>query len=780
MGTYFKNRCTEIDVANPLIIRTDASTFMGIGHVMRCLALAQAFQDSGGRVVVAMAQSTLSILKRLDAEGIEVVRLSSIPGSMQDAIEFSCVALSRQASWAILDGYQFDSDYQLSLKEAGLKTLVVDDMGECEHYYSDLVLNQNAHADATMYRNCESYTTLLLGPRYAMLRREFNSWREWKRGIPAVAKNILVSMGGSDPNNVTLQVVRTLRSLNLAETKITIVVGGSNPNLDLLRQELKASETIELAHDPSNMPELMARADVAISAAGSTCWEMCLLGLPSILLDLAPNQLPLAQTLDQTGSSIHAGSSEKVGEKELARKLQSLLLSRELRDKMSRRTREWVDGKGAERVLAALQTCSLHIRHVEEKDCAILWQWANDPDVRAVSLNSDPIAWDRHVEWFNSKLRDHNAVLYLALNSESTPVGQVRYQIDGSRGVVSISLAREFRGKGYGSAVLIMATKELFRTSGVNKIDAYVKPDNSASLKLFARAGFIRERVELIGGHNAVHFILARGGRARTGTSWPQGSGKRARNHRRTIAISQPTYLPWLGYFDLIDQVDLFVLLDDVQFTKQSWQNRNRIKTPTGLQWLTVPVKYHGRFGQLIKDVEIRNVEFWRNQCRTLEVNYSRAPFFRRYFEELRSLFACFEGTLLVDLNIRCLKWFMRVLEIRTPVVTSSDLRQPGKRTELLANICSSVGASQYVSPLGSAVYLLQEGDVLLARDVEVVFQHYEHPQYQQLFAPFCPYASALDLIFNEGERAGEILRSGRRVPFSQGDLTGQLQAEVR
>ena len=100
------------------------------------------------------------------------------------------------------------------------------------------------------------------------------------------------------------------------------------------------------------------------------------------------------------------------------------------------------------------------------------------------------------------------------------------------------------------------------------------------------------------------------------------------------VAISQPTYLPWSGYFDLIDQVDVFILLDDVQFEKQSWQQRNRIKTPVGLQWLTVPVVFRGRLGQLIKDVEIRTADFCRDHCRAIELNYRRAEFFGTYFED--------------------------------------------------------------------------------------------------------------------------------------------------
>jgi hypothetical protein len=247
------------------------------------------------------------------------------------------------------------------------------------------------------------------------------------------------------------------------------------------------------------------------------------------------------------------------------------------------------------------------------------------------------------------------------------------------------------------------------------------------------------------------------------------------------IAISQPTYLPWIGYLDLIDQVDTFVLLDNVQFEKQSWQQRNRIKTPTGLQWLTVPVLFRGRFGQLINEVEIRDVDFWRNHLRAIELNYRRAPFFDDYFEELSSRIKtrCSSAALIADLDIRLIEWFTDVLEIRTPLLLSSRLEQPGKRTELLANICASLEGKQYVSPLGSAAYLLQEIDVLLDKGIDVVFQHYEHPRYRQLFPPFCPYASILDLIFNEGERALEILRSGRRTSFQPDEVADLVSAKV-
>ncbi len=229
------------------------------------------------------------------------------------------------------------------------------------------------------------------------------------------------------------------------------------------------------------------------------------------------------------------------------------------------------------------------------------------------------------------------------------------------------------------------------------------------------------------------------------------------------VAIAQPTYLPWLGYFDLIDQVDAFVILDNVQFEKQSWQQRNRIKTPTGLQWLTVPVSLRGRFGQLINEVEIRDDEFWRKHLRAIELNYRRASFFVDFFPELNIKLSGSAGSRLLDLNVGLIAWFMRELQIRTPLLFASRMNVAGKRTELLANICTSLGATEYISPVGSASYLLREMDLMTSRSIEVRFHNYEHPRYQQMFPPFIPYASILDLLFNEGGRSPEIMRSGRR-----------------
>jgi len=244
------------------------------------------------------------------------------------------------------------------------------------------------------------------------------------------------------------------------------------------------------------------------------------------------------------------------------------------------------------------------------------------------------------------------------------------------------------------------------------------------------------------------------------------------------VAITQPTYLPWLGYFDLIDQVDRFVILDTVQFEKQSWQQRNRIKTPTGLQWLTVPVIFRGRLDQKIRDVEIRDTSFSLKHLRAIELNYGRAPYFHTQYSIFCSLLQQTQNnTSLVDLNTRLLHWFMEFLGIRTAVVLASSLAQEGKRTQLLANICKKLGATEYLSPIGSAEYLLSELKFFSDINVEVLFHNYIHPEYEQLFPPFLPFASTIDLIFNEGDRSMEIIRSGRNKPLSAQAMTARLAA---
>lgn len=232
----------------------------------------------------------------------------------------------------------------------------------------------------------------------------------------------------------------------------------------------------------------------------------------------------------------------------------------------------------------------------------------------------------------------------------------------------------------------------------------------------------------------------------------------------KICVISQPTFLPWLGWFDLVDQADVMVLLDDVAFSKQSWQQRNRIRTSRGLEYLVVPVKTSGRFGQRIDECEIADAQFGRKLIGSLRASYGRAPFAGPALDQLAGVVteACATGRL-VDLNSALISWIAERLDISTPMIRATTLATAGKRGEHVASICEELDAEQYLSPAGAEGYLLEDRQAFDARNIGVWLHVYEHPIYSQRFEPFIPYASALDLIFNEGPKAAAIMRSGRR-----------------
>ena len=490
-----------------LLIRADASLAMGTGHVMRCLALAQAWQDAGGQAIFAMAATTPAVEERLRKEGFEVVRAPIQVGSGVDAAETAQLANQREASWVVVDGYQFGAEYQAGLKSRSLKVLFIDDNGHAGQYSADLVLNQNAHANRDLYRHRDAFTRLLLGPRFAMLRREFISRRSWNREIPPVARRVLVTMGGSDPDNVTKLVGEAI----LAEGgfEVTIVVGGSNPHLARLCELVSNSGgSVRLVENATNMPELIANADVAVAGAGTTTWEMCFLGLPALLIVLADNQHGVAEELNKRGIMGKLGRGSNLSGLTIATQLRSLADSSGMRREMSERGRALVDGRGAERVVSALTIDTVAIRLVENADCKLLWEWANDPFVRASAFSPETIPWDDHVAWFRRKLNDRNCRVLMALDRGGVPAGQVRFdKIGSSAADVDITVAARFRGLGYASRLLDLGTNWAFMEWGVNELNAFVKPMNIASAKAFERAGFIAIETVTIKGQPATHYV---------------------------------------------------------------------------------------------------------------------------------------------------------------------------------------------------------------------------------------------------------------------------------
>ncbi len=328
---------------------------MGTGHLMRCMSLAQGWRSIGGDVSFICAEITPALEARLLIEGFSTHRLSAKPGTCEDVYQTLAIVRDLRASafnpkasatWIVVDGYQFDADFQWAIKAAGSRLLVFDDFGHAAHYSADIVLNQNLNADENLYANREPYTLLLLGAHYILLRQQFFAYRDRKREIRPLVRRVLVTLGGSDPDNVTSKVIEALDGWDI-EAKL--VIGGSNPHLETLGTDVRRSKfAVELVVDANNMPELMTWADVAITAGGTTAWELAFMGVPMLVVLIAATQRNFVASIG-AAQLAHITSPDRIAES-----LPAFLSNTDDRRQMSLRGQKLVDGYGVERVVAAV------------------------------------------------------------------------------------------------------------------------------------------------------------------------------------------------------------------------------------------------------------------------------------------------------------------------------------------------------------------------------------------------------------------------------------------
>jgi len=495
----------------PLIIRADASPEIGTGHVMRCLSLAEAWQDTGGEVFFVSACDAPALEVRLKNEGIQILHISQEAGALGDADETARIAQKLGADWIIADGYHFGAEYQKAIKDSGLSLLFIDDYGHADHYYADIVLNQNIYADMSFYSKYEPYTRFLLGTKYVLLRREFLKGSGWYRDIPEIARKILVTLGGGDPDNVTLKVIEAVKTVDVSGLEVIVVIGGANPHFDLIQETGKVLPNFTLLKNADNMPELMAWADIAISAGGSTCWELLFMGVPSIVIPIAENQEPIAKELRSQNIAKVVEFKVLKNKRELFKLIFDFLQSYEMRSAFSKRMAQCIDGKGSSRIINAICCNKIKLRKVELSDCKIIWVWINDPLVRAVSFNPQPVSLERHKEWFSSALIDPNLVYYIAVNKNAKAIGQARFQIESKEAIISVLLDPEYRGMGLGSLLIYNATENFFIETGIEKINAFIKTGNEVSRKAFTKAGYTDHGLSRHTGENAYHLIKTRG-----------------------------------------------------------------------------------------------------------------------------------------------------------------------------------------------------------------------------------------------------------------------------
>lgn len=478
---------------------------MGSGHLVRCGSLAEAWRRLGGEVIL-VTTAPQALVRPMAAAGVRVVALDARHPDPEDARATVAVVEAERAPgrtpWLALDGYYFDAAYRSAVRTAGARLLVLEDSLLVPPPAANAFLNQNLGAEEQPH--AAVIPLLLLGTRYALLRREFASAARTVPDLAAVAHRILVTVGGADPANVTLTIVGALDQLAAGRDRAfeaVIVCGAVNPHTDAIASAAAgAGLPIRVVRDAgaAEMAALMAWADMAIAGGGTTCWELACMGVPALAITLAGNQRENVERLAAAGAALDVGRADHVSASGVAAALAALSADRPRRAQMRAAGQGIVDGRGADRVAALLSALSRRgplgdaatIRRAEPRDLLPLWHLANDAGVRSNAFRPEPIPLDGHRVWYRARLASPSSRMWL-MEIADTLVGQIRYErIEPEVAEINYSVVAAFRGRGVGTALLERTWEAACGELGVRTVRGITLADNAASGGAFLRAGF--------------------------------------------------------------------------------------------------------------------------------------------------------------------------------------------------------------------------------------------------------------------------------------------------
>lgn len=466
-----------------VLFRVDASEAIGTGHLVRCLALADELARRGVEPSFASRRGAGDLLDEIDAHGYPAIRLDGTASKESAAIRMNAVVDGRRRPYGaiVVDHYRLGTEWLHAARRLATRRLAIDDLAN-RRLPCDIVVNPTLGAEPENYANLVAPATrLLLGVRYALVRPIFRTMRAPGRRPAGSVRNVLVSMGGSDAADTTTAVIVAVRSA-LPEARIEVVVGPLHTGKPVLGPGIHVHRAIEAVA----MAKLMVNADIAVGAGGTTAWERCILGVPTVILRLAPNQDTIASRLDVAGAAVDAGPAEQLDGAVLSGLIRQLSDDRSRRDLMSDRARNLVDGRGVERVAHHLE--GVRVRRATMADANLLWRWANNPDTRSASFNQEPIPYLDHVLWLRDRLTDRTCLQLIGWNGAGQ-LGQVRFDIRDGDAEVSIAVAPEHRGT-VGGLLLESAVRRFRSGSPSANVIARVKIDNGPSRSLFEHAGF--------------------------------------------------------------------------------------------------------------------------------------------------------------------------------------------------------------------------------------------------------------------------------------------------
>jgi UDP-2,4-diacetamido-2,4,6-trideoxy-beta-L-altropyranose hydrolase len=454
---------------------------------MRCMSLAGVLRARGAQACFVSLDLPAYLESLLQAQGHEVRRLPEAVRGDELADARATLDGEHAVTACVVDHYQLGLAWETAVM-AQAPVLALDDLGR--PHASRWLLDQNHYPDplARYEAGCPAHVTRLLGPSFALLRSEFVRARRQARVRDGSISHVLVFLGGMDADNTTAVALQAIDQGLPPSVQVTVIAGASHPDLPGLQADCARRGNTQLHVQVSDVTPHLLAADLAIGAGGSSTWERCACGLPTVAICLADNQREVI--LEGARAGFLWGIDHVPSPGELATVLTALSGAPSLVHHISRQALQVTDARGAGRVADLLMPRTAQVRPATAADARMIYEWRTSPEVMGASRNSASFPFEDHCVWLERVLADPQSLLLVGLDG-SREAGVVRFDIDGHRAEVSIFLAPGTMGAGLGRALLTAGEAKLrLEHPQVTNVDAWVNADNLRSFQLFQHLGY--------------------------------------------------------------------------------------------------------------------------------------------------------------------------------------------------------------------------------------------------------------------------------------------------
>ena len=469
-----------------VVFRVDASSSIGTGHLMRCLSLAEALRDRGvetqficrahkGHLISLLQKKAMPVTILPDTvNSIETVDADYdawLGSTQEEDAKQSIAALSgEKPDWLVIDHYGLDVEWEQQLRPHTNKLMVIDDLANRRHD-CDILLDQNYSSDGKsryaelVNKACKQ----LLGPHYALLPHEYAIYRKIMSVRDGKVGRVLVYFGGSDPNNMTGLALEALSSPELCNLEVDVVIGPNNPHIKALEIQSRKRPRTTIYGSRPHLADLMVQADLAIGAGGTSTWERMCLGLPTLIISIAENQLPASISLAEARLIHYAGHYSSIKINNLIQLFLNLIDDEKRLLELAIQNQVHVDGLGVLRLvemIAPSDIKKIRLRPVSKDDLINYYNWEKNLEAVKVSSNTSYIDWENYQTWFAGKLQEIDSYLFV-FELSGLPVGQIRFDRHEDENYIDYALDPIIQERGWASELVALGLNVFSQTKPV-------------------------------------------------------------------------------------------------------------------------------------------------------------------------------------------------------------------------------------------------------------------------------------------------------------------------